>query len=605
MLFTHWRYLSGLILLVCSIIQADESEEEVITELAWGEALYFQFKGDSLEALTRLSARMKQGALIAHKNRAEILTAGILLDYGLPTLAADKLALISTTNLNPKVAAKLHLANARVFFEQQHFQAAQETLLKVDKEELSAMELSQASFMTAQIQFSTGDFSGAATTLSQTEHASNLQLYAKYNQGISLLQTSNTSNHTIGLTLLKGIIEQPIIDQEIYALVDQAKLAIGLHAIGQANFSEAQSELQSIRLNGLVSNDALLLLGWSYAGQEDYSTALNYWTQVAGHEDILSPIVQEAWLAVPYAWQKNGDRAKARAGYETALVIQNKASVALAELRTKALWKQLLNTETADSAFAESPTLYRQLIANAAFHELKNQWNELHEIDLHLIEQSKLIPTLELVVKEHRQRFFNKSEQAKQRLQTIDLQKMDSDVLAFREQLDVALKMEVAPGLLSKEEEAIWNRIQRSESNLVAIKDESKADQLRRIKGVAKWQFHRQRKANEWQAINAQNKLEKALVEMKIQHEQLQQIVDAAQPPIEIDVVELNRLNLANKALRDEIKHLKLQLEFAMANVYDNFIQVREDALVQLAEQAYLALARLSYESATGEVNHD
>ena len=61
-----------------------EDDGSVVDELAWGEALYYHFKGDKIEALTRLSARLAQGKLENNKPQAELLLAGILLDYGLP-----------------------------------------------------------------------------------------------------------------------------------------------------------------------------------------------------------------------------------------------------------------------------------------------------------------------------------------------------------------------------------------------------------------------------------------------------------------------------------------------------------------------------------------
>ena len=601
--------LASTFLLVPSLLIADDSEGEVITELAWGEALFFHFKGEKLDALTRLSARLQQQKLGPHKDRAEVLMAGILLDFGMPNHAAEKLAGLDQLTLAPDIATKLQLANARVFYEQQNFTQAEQLLSGVDFSYLSDREVTQANFMFAQLQFSTGRFTESAETLAKITIPSNLQLYAYYNQGLSLLKTNNPSLRPQAVALLQRVSSHETFDQEQYALADQAKLALALDALSNDEYLAAEQVLNEIRLNGPVSKDALLLLGWNYAKQENFDSALLYWSELANSKDILSPVVQEAWLAVPYAWHKKGDKQGARRGYEQALKVQESARQQLATLKIQPRWRSLLSDIRNTEAFTKHAELHRQLLADEGFYELNQQWQELQKLANHLQEQSRLIPILRIATEENRQRFKNKSKH----IATL-LANNESDIYSLKSaqlntELQQQLKREVAPKLLTEEQQQMWMRINRSEANLKLLpktaKTQAQLKQLEILEGVAKWQFHRQRKENEWRAQDAQNKLAHEVETLTSQHQQLSELVKYSDTPLTLDVAQLNQLQQNSENLFEEVKATQQQLELAMQTLYIAFIEARETALVQLAEQAHLALARISFESATMSENNE
>ena len=597
-----YRLTHIVLLLIFSQAILAEEEGSVVDELAWGEALYYHFKDDKVEALTRLSARLAQGKLEKNKPQAELLMAGILLDYGLPVEANRILARLDIFENSPQLQAKMFLANARVYFQQQQFDQAKATLASVDFSQLNERENTQASFMLAQIQFGLGEFAASAQTLSQIEDSSNLNLYAKYNLGVSLLNVDDNQSQQRAIQALNQVANTMIYDQEQYALADQAKLALGMHALNQSQHNAAQEILQSIRLDGLVSDEALLLLGWNAFQQSLFDESLAYWTSLAGSDDLLSPVVQEAWLAVPYVWQKKGDRNRARAGYETALKVQQQAQAQLTLLSEQEIWRDVLEGNDAIAALV-SQALYQQLVADPAFFELKDQWLELQQLDDILAANAKSLPVMALAVKESRDRFFAKSAEAEQTLSSIDLNEVAKQVEDYQTQLDEQLKMTIAPALMTDKEAAVWQRIDRSLSTIAEVNDEQamgdKAEQLRRLKGVFHWQYHRDIKAKEWQAKKSQKELERSLEELKVQHASLIQIVEQAQPPIDIDSDKLSNLTNEIADLRLEISSVRKVLENGMADVYRQFIAERQQALVSLAEQANLSLARLSFEAAT------
>lgn len=602
-----YQYLVLLIIVSSSVSFADD-HESVVDELAWGEALFFHFQDNKIEALTRLSARLEQGRLDKNRSQAELLLAGILLDYGLPTQAEDLLQNLGSLKDSPDKAARMYLANARVYYQQQQYQQAQASLELVDFEQLTRREKTQASFMLAQIQFGLGDFTSSAQTLAQVEDSGNLQLYAKYNLGISLLNVDNSQSQTQAIATLSQVANSEIIDQEQYALADQAKLALGLHALNQSRYEDADQILKSVRLDGLVSDDALLLLGWNAMNQQAYDQALGYWVSLAGKEDILSPVVQEAWLAVPYVWQMKGDKTKARSGYETAIRIQARAQQRLDQLKQGSMWRDIL-MDNKSKAIIQSQALYQQLIANPAFYELKDQWQELHELDNLLTEQARVVPVMALSVKEQRDRFFNKSAEAKTLIADIDIQQVEQQIFSYQQALEQQLSMPISPGLMSEKESSIWTRLERSKETLSLVEqtDEmtDKKEQVRRLNGVFYWQYHRDLNQKQWQATQSQQQLEREYQALKKQHNSLVQIIEQAQPPIEIDANKLTSLTTRIDNLKNQISLVKTALEQDMANVYQDFLMQRQYALDNLAEQANLSLARLSFEAATQGLEND
>ncbi len=73
-----------------------------------------------------------------------------------------------------------------------------------------------------------------------------------------------------------------------------------------------------MRLNGAQSTRALLGLGWADAAQNHYEAALTPWLELRDR-NLLDAAVQEAYLAVPYAFAKLGANGQAADYYEQAL----------------------------------------------------------------------------------------------------------------------------------------------------------------------------------------------------------------------------------------------------------------------------------------------
>ncbi|MFT5450725.1 MAG: hypothetical protein ACI9N9_000205 [Enterobacterales bacterium] len=589
-----------------------EKQLNTILSLQWGEVLFYYFSGDKMESLIRLYARESRNTLGPHQDQADLLAAGLLLDLGLASEAQTRLARIGQQNINEKLNSRLFLIMARVYFQNQNLTLARQWLAAVEDQHLSENELVRKKMMYAQLLFNEGQFVEAARELENIKNKGNLQLYAEYNHGLSLLQLNNQQAQIKGRLLLNNISNIEPVDQEQYGLIDQSKLALGLDAINANAPLKAREHFIGIRLDGLVSSDALLLLGWTYAQTGEFDTALTYWNRLAAKSTLFEPTVQEAWLAVPYAHQKLGDFELAVKGYEEAMVFQSKTLEQLNKMLADNSWRVLLltannNHNGADSAFFPKD-FERQLIADPGFYTYLKEWQELSLFEQRLRKKLSILPTLSLVLKENESRYIQKSARVKRKLATNSSQPF----IEAHQQLTVAYEQQktkkVAQQLLSKEDYAHWLKLESAQSTVEDIPNEvgtEKIEKIRRLKGVAVWGFHRQRDENTWSAENDLTKLKLTLTELSERIKTLTALANKPRQASTVQQLRVEELMTRGDELVQQVVELQKELEQAMSIEFSAFVKQRQAALNNLAEQANLALARLRFKAIKESLNND
>ena len=582
-----------------------EKQLNVISSLEWGEVLFYYFSGDKMESLVRLYARESRNKLQPHQDQADLLAAGLLLDLGLASEAQVRLAGIGHENLNEKLNSRLSLIMARVYFQNQNLNLASQWLERVDDQHLSDNELVRKKMMYAQLLFNEGKFVEAASELENIDNKGNLQLYAEYNHGLSLLQLSNQDAQIKGRLLLSNISNIEPVDQEQYGLIDQSKLALGLDAINSNLPIKAREHFIGIRLDGLVSNDALLFLGWTYAQTEAFDTALTYWNRLAVKSTLLEPTVQEAWLAVPYAHQKLGDFELAVKGYEEAIGFQSKALEQLNKMQDEKSWRVLLlspenkQQDSIDKAFFPQE-FERQLIADPRFYSYLKEWRELSLFEDKLRKNLSILPTLSLVLKENESRYIQKSTIVKEKL----LVSNNQQFIESHQQLNTELGQQkikiIAEKLLSKEDYAHWLKLESVQLSVDGIPSEvgiEKIEKIRHLKGVAQWKFHRQRDENTWSAENDLTKLKLSLNELSQRIQSLTVLANIPRQATTAELLRIEELTQRGDNLVRLVVEIQKELEQAMSDEFLAFVKQRQVALINLAEQANVALSRLRFKA--------
>jgi len=160
-----------------------------------------------------------------------------------------------------------------------------------------------------------GRFADAARILRDLQNAKSLQGFASYNLGIALIKDGKELE---GRQYLDRTGQIHGNDEPTLAIKDKANLVLGSKLLQEKNFDGAKQVLDRVRLNGPFSDRALLGSGWADASQGRFERALVPWSTVVTRE-VTDASVQEAMLAVPYAYGKLNVNGKAALMYGSAL----------------------------------------------------------------------------------------------------------------------------------------------------------------------------------------------------------------------------------------------------------------------------------------------
>jgi hypothetical protein len=155
-------------------------------------------------------------------------------------------------------------------------------------------------YLRANLYLATGRASEAVDVLRGLQGSDTLRGFSAYNLGIALLQDDRGD---AAISQLDRAGELNVNDLAALAIRDKSNLVLGTLHFESQDFDAAQRSLDRVRLVGPFSNQALLRAGWADVSAENYERALVPWKLLAEREstDIA---VQEAWLALPYAYGK-------------------------------------------------------------------------------------------------------------------------------------------------------------------------------------------------------------------------------------------------------------------------------------------------------------
>ncbi|HAS54455.1 MAG TPA: hypothetical protein DCS42_10175, partial [Nitrospiraceae bacterium] len=167
---------------------------------------------------------------------------------------------------------------------------------------LPAAIRSELAFLRANIALTVGRNAEAVAILKDLQSEKGLEGFSSYNLGIALLRAGSEQPGRKYLDRT-GRIESD--DRAVLAIKDKANLILGEKLLSEGHFKAAKEVLDRVRLSGPFSNRSLLNSGWADASRERFDNALVPWSILA-ERDVTDSAVQEALLAVPYAYSKLG-----------------------------------------------------------------------------------------------------------------------------------------------------------------------------------------------------------------------------------------------------------------------------------------------------------
>jgi Tfp pilus assembly protein PilF len=328
--------------------RTDKPAPTRVQDLHYGDVLFQYFMGEDFEALTRLEAYSYWQQLPHHLGEAELLAGGLYLQQGMHNEAARRFESVLTADAPASVKDRAWFYLAKVWYARGYDDRAVESLERIQGE-LAPAQQAERLHMQANALMHLQRFDEAIALLSKWKSLSSWNQYARFNLGVALVRGRRLED---GAPLLDEVGQLVSDDAEMLALRDKANVALGYAWLQAGEPARALPLLERVRLEGPQSSRALLGLGWAHSALGEHEAALTPWLTLRDR-NLLDAAVQEAYLAVPYAYSQLGAYGQAAQFYEEALSSfakeRDNIDASIARINEGTLLSRLLGAEDANS----------------------------------------------------------------------------------------------------------------------------------------------------------------------------------------------------------------------------------------------------------------
>ncbi|MGE5800481.1 MAG: tetratricopeptide repeat protein, partial [Syntrophaceae bacterium] len=315
--------LSTILMFSATSASAGTAGPKELKDLHFGEALYYAFQGDWFDAISRLDTELMQhqrvdeperDTLHYHVGEAEFDVGDFELAFRMHKRAGRAFKAVIEGNVEEPVRNEAIFRLAKLYFQKDQPANARDAVESI-RGAVPPEIRDDLEFLRAQIHMANGRYADAARVLGDLQDAKSLQGFAAYNLGIAQIKDGKDLE---GRRYLDRTGQINGNDELALAIKDKANLVLGFKLFKEKDYDGAKLVLDRVRLNGPFSNRALLASGWADAFQGRFERALVPWSALVTREVTDAP-VQEAMLAVPYAYGKLNVHSRAAVMYGSAL----------------------------------------------------------------------------------------------------------------------------------------------------------------------------------------------------------------------------------------------------------------------------------------------
>ncbi len=611
--FTCSRLLLLFLIGITRTVAAADPPPSSVKDLQYGEALYYYFQQDYFNSIVRLQIAQQQQRLPNHKAEAELMLGGLDLSYGLRDEANrifQRLLSEETSDLSTRNRAWFYLA--KISWQRGDIDTALQAIERVQGSMTAATRTATVNLHSLLL-MQQGDNKAAISLLQDARSGKGWTAFLHYNLGIALIRNQQ---QLAGAKQLDRIGDRHGGNEELRLLRDKANLALGYSYLKNDSPAMARKTLERVRLEGPLSNRALLGTGWADTENEDYAAALVPWLELSSR-DSSDPAVQESLLAIPYAMTKMKLHGRAvqhyNDGIRQLLEERQKLDQSIGAIRQGSLldllqqhdlgagngWMQQLHLDS------EAPALRYQLtlMSSHDFQEAVKNYRDLLVIQENLSAWKSNVAAYDDMLADRQARFENHHSAAQQALQDTRLQQLQQRQHALAKHLADIETTGNASGLASPEESRQWQQLTTIDERLAQLPDTPDTAELRLkqqlLHGILIWQFQGDYKSRLWRTRKQLAELDRLLAESQQGINGLQQ-ADLSAPS---GFGDFKRRITANKASIEklstqtleallkqgkQLEHLAIneleqqqqrvdayiiQARFALAQTYDNALQ--------------------------------
>lgn len=316
-------YIARLVLCLLCSAAAFVAHAQRPSDLHFSEAFFYAQQGDYFSALQRMDTELLQhhrldephkDSLYPHIGEAEFSVGDFELNYRMHHRAGRAIRAVLEGNVSDPVRNEAAYRLARIHFQKGQMQEAVFALDRIEGE-VDNQVAAQTTFLRANIYLAQGRPAEAAEILGQLQSSAEFNGFAAYNLGVAYWRTGERERAFDQLSKA-GTIKASVPAER--AIKDKANLVLGSLLMETSAPATAVPALQRVRLQGPFANQALLSAGWADVHAGQFERAIVPWNILA-QRDSTQAAVQEARLALPYAYGQLNVHGRAAVLYSNAL----------------------------------------------------------------------------------------------------------------------------------------------------------------------------------------------------------------------------------------------------------------------------------------------
>ena len=599
------RSLYGLLLsCACSPVIAVQTAEHRVEDLDYGRALYQFFQDSRLAAITQLMIAEERPRNRSQVNEAQLLLADLYYGYGLYEESRNLFAQLLTAEVSDSIQNRIWFNLARLRYDQGYYEPALDLLSRIN-DQLPGSTESEKRYLLTNLYLGNRQYDEAADLSSQINPKSIWKIYARYNLAVTLIEDDRYES---GKILLEKIGQMEAVTPELIALRDRANLSLGLKQLRMEMAEPALESLSRIRLEGPLSNEALLASGWAWYRLGKFDKAMVPW-QVLLQRNAVDAATQEAILAIPANYAESGQDGLAVRHYEIAAtqfdlqlqLLDNaiksiKSDGLIAALRENAILSDRGSLQRLPPSSDVTPQLHL-LLASTEFQREIKRYQELLDIRNSLRFWGNNFPALELMLSERRRGFENKLPLLQQSSSFDQLELLREQRDQFADRVSAIETAQDFEALANADEQEHLSRLQRVSESIDKVAPERNTayqqDMFRLLSGLLQYELETDFPVRFWKAKKQLILLDRALAESEQRVNDLRRITERTDLEFGLFEGRISGQTERISRLRSKVSTLLSSQEQLINRMAIDAIRQQQQHIVQLRLNARFELAKI------------
>ena len=607
---TDPKHFAGLIAvtLICAVFatgahgQSRSGESQEVKDPHYGEVLFHFYQRQYFTSITSLMTAQQFQRIRHHGDEAELLLGGMYLSYGLHSQAAEIFQRLIDTGAPPEIRDRAWFYLAKLRYQRGYLDEAGDAMARIRQSLPGELE-EERKLLQASLLMARRDYREAAEILTRMRGKSAWAVYGRYNLGVALIKAGESDS---GMSFLEQVGREPANDGEIKSLKDKANVALGYALLRDGAPARALSYLEQVRLNGLLSNMALLGVGWAQSAQARHQESLVPWTELQKRV-VVDPAVQESLLAVPYALTRLGAFRQALEQYENAMTVftseMSRIDASVVAIRSGKMVEGILRHDPASEMgwfwrMREIPDAPESrylvhLMAGHDFQEALKNYRDLRFLSYNLEYWSNNIAIYSDMLATRRMGYEEQLPKVLQSPHAQNIAGLQSQRNRLAGELARVERDNDVMALANEKERLLLERLKRLETNLDRAAGHGETsgarDKHRLFRGLLLWDISSDYHPRLWQAKKDLANLDQGLAEIRTRNETIRRAQREAPRMFENFSARIARLRSQIPKLQSEV--------VAMSSAHGHYLE--ELAVAELLAQkqrlaAYLTQARFA-----------